>query len=89
MATITLTVPDEFAQELGNVDLLEVLKIGWIFYQTKQNLAAKVPYEPKSRLKTVDKRKWEQALLTISAWTDDEIREIEQVKGCRICNWSV
>ncbi len=38
MTTITLTIPDEFARQLNNFDMVEILKMGWASYQTKQPL---------------------------------------------------
>ncbi len=70
MTTITLTIPDEFARELDSFDLLEILKMGWVYYQTKQTLKTRKIIAPSRRVRPkrhkVDPLKWEQALLASS-----------------------
>ncbi len=50
MTTITLTIPDEFARQLANFDLLEILKMGWAYYQTKQPLESNKLVAPSRQL---------------------------------------
>ncbi len=70
MTTITLNIPDEFARELDSFDLLEILKMGWVTYQTQQTLKTRKIIAPSRRVRPkrhkVDPQKWEQALLASS-----------------------
>ncbi len=62
MTTITLTIPDEFAREPDSFDLLEILKMGWVYYQTKQTLKTRKIIAPSRRVRPkrhkVDPQQW-------------------------------
>ncbi len=53
-------------------------------YQTKQALKTRKIIKPSRRVRPkrhkVDPQKWEQALLAMSAWTEEEIQEIEKAR---------
>ncbi len=74
MTTITLDVPDDLARRLKKFErsiLIELLK------KVLDVLELFVPQqEPETA-----KEAWRQSLLTISAWSDDEIQEIEKARA--------
>ncbi|MCB1194502.1 MAG: hypothetical protein KDK90_28980 [Leptospiraceae bacterium] len=80
MKTITLNIPDEIAQDLNNVDLVEIFKMGLALYKTKEKfelLPIKININDN---KKIDTQKWKQELLKMSVWTEEEIQEIENAR---------
>ncbi len=79
MATVTLSVPDDLAQKLQQVDLntlIETLR--------KVLDSAQIPAGQSHRLPEpvfqISKAEWKKRLLNISAWSEEELAEIEQAR---------
>lgn len=83
MTIITLELPDELANQLQGFNLLEILKLGLAAKQQADNKeelellppGKLPPFEP-----AMPHEEWQEFLLTVSCWTAEELREIEEAR---------
>jgi len=83
MTTITLDVPDDVAQRLRQFESATLVEILRKFLEFLDLLMVKpvITYEKTPLDKSViSYQEWQQSLLTMSAWADDDIQEIEQAR---------
>ncbi len=85
MTTITLDVPDDMAQRLQQLDPTQLITVLQRVLSDEEldnppmKLLPAVPLpEPEF---DISLEAWQAQLLTISAWSDEEIAEIEQARA--------
>jgi|GEM_PF-2456464 len=85
MTTITLELPNDLAEQLQKFNpttLIQILR-SIIVQPTKEVATMKLlPPRPLPQPKfKLTHEEWKQRLLAMSAWTDEEIQEIEKARG--------
>ncbi|MBE7471355.1 MAG: hypothetical protein DPW09_20860 [Anaerolineae bacterium] len=79
MATITLSVPDDLAQKLQQVDQNMFMEALRKVLDSPQITASQNPLLPEANFQ-ISKEEWKKRLLRISAWSDEEVAEIERAR---------